>query len=258
MYDPRILIASALGRIIQPVLIDAIPDGRVVIATNPDELSQALNTSLAFDIALVDLCWHDRRLEWNFDGLDAIRAIHIRNASTACICTMQGESFEDDHAAEALDQSFHPEILGVIEKAHPPTTFGQVIQAAAFGNPWPVPRVVRSPGSTAIHEYFSRGRGRTAGRLAATIATGRVSRYEQLARLANVAPDTASKVTSYLEPLLRARNEIDLSEPVTQSAVYRWCGEHAPYLMSWARRNLPPDTGITRRERSTLLTIVER
>ena len=41
----------------------------------------------------------------------------------------------------------------------------------------------------------------------------------------------------YLGPLIRERGEHAEGLPLTTQTVYRWCGEHARYLISWCRRN---------------------
>ena len=88
-----------------------------------------------------------------------------------------------------------------------------------------------------IHAYFKKGRGATAARLAGAIASGRAVNHETLASTAHVGYDTAAKLVDYLGPLIKARREHSEDLKMTPEVVYRWCGEHAPYILSWCRRN---------------------
>ena len=73
--------------------------------------------------------------------------------------------------------------------------------------------------------------------MAGAIASGRASSHGTLAEAANVRYDTAAKVgREYLGELIWRRGEH--TEPtVPASVVYRWCGEHSRYVLSWCRRN---------------------
>ena len=88
-----------------------------------------------------------------------------------------------------------------------------------------------------IHAYFKKGKGATAARLAGAIASGRAVNHDTLASTAHVGYDTAAKIVDYLGPLIRARREHDQELKMTPEVVYRWCGEHAAYILSWCRRH---------------------
>jgi hypothetical protein len=77
----------------------------------------------------------------------------------------------------------------------------------------------------------------TAARLAGAIASGRAVNHETLAGTAHVGYDTAAKLVDYLGPLIRDRREHSRELKMTPEVVYRWCGEHARYILSWCRRN---------------------
>ena len=88
-----------------------------------------------------------------------------------------------------------------------------------------------------IHAYFKKGKGATAARLAGAIASGRAVNHDTLASTAHVGYDTAAKLVDYLGPLIKARREHNQDLKMTPEVVYRWCGEHAAYILSWCRRN---------------------
>lgn len=235
----RILVVAALAPIIEPVLVSEYPTSRVTTAVDSDALRSAVSGQPRYDVALVDLVWSDSRLEWNFDGLDAIALLHQLNRNPAVVLTVQGHGLEADHLDEAADRGVHPEVVGVYSKLQGIGALRQVIDAAAVGAPGPFARRPGPRHGLAIHEYFRGGGGRTAGVLAAAAASGRATNYQALAALAHVAPDTATKLVKYLGPLIRQRQETPPDQPLTQAAVYRWCGEHARYLLSWHRRHNP-------------------
>ena len=73
--------------------------------------------------------------------------------------------------------------------------------------------------------------------MAGAIASGRATGHASLAEVANVKYDTAAKIgREYLGELIWRRGEhVEPTVPVP--VVYRWCGEHARYILSWCRRN---------------------
>jgi len=73
--------------------------------------------------------------------------------------------------------------------------------------------------------------------LAGAIASGRAVNHETLASAAHVGYDTAAKLVDYLGPLIKDRGEHGPGLKMTPEVVYRWCGEHARYILSWCRRN---------------------
>jgi hypothetical protein len=74
--------------------------------------------------------------------------------------------------------------------------------------------------------------------MAGAIAAGRAANHDTLATAAKCSRNTAVKVAEkYLGPLIRERAEHADDLPLTTQTVYRWCGEHSRYLISWCRRN---------------------
>ena len=95
----------------------------------------------------------------------------------------------------------------------------------------------RKQSAVAVHPVpgTQRHHRRTDGR---AIASGNAADNATLAAVTKVSINTANKVaTNYIGPLMRARNEHDERLPLTQPSVYRWCGLHARYIVSWCRRH---------------------
>ncbi|MFZ2510778.1 MAG: response regulator [Gordonia sp. (in: high G+C Gram-positive bacteria)] len=231
----RILIASPLGRVIAAPLQATFDDVTVSVATTDAEVRSMVSGTVRYDVVAADLIWNKPEMEWQFDGIDVIDQLRLAERHAPVVMATQGHSMEIDHLEEAR---LRPEVFGVIPKAAGLAAIVDGLRTVALGRRLaPVP----SPpggGRTPLYELFGDRRGETAGRLAGAIAAGRASDNASLARVAKVSPSTANKVTShYLGPIMTARGEHDAQLPLTQGAVYRWCGLHARYLTSWCRRN---------------------
>ena len=159
----------------------------------------------------------------------------------------QGNSMEHDLLDEAR---LRPEVVSVFHKSAGTGALPALIRDAAVGKRHAVP--LRSPRKPAVYELFRTRKGQTAGRMAGAIAVGRASDGASLAAAAGVGINTANKAaTHYLGPMILQRGEHDPALPLTLSAVYRWCGLHSRYLVSWCRRHghadvLQGPTGVLR------------
>jgi CheY-like chemotaxis protein len=234
---PRILVAAALAKIIEPLVRASFGDALVRIAEDQGAVEEAVNGRLRFDVVVADLTWNDYAVEYSFDGLDVLNALRRTGRQTPVIFAAQGHGLERDHLDEAVEQ---PEVVGIYRKATGPRPLmeainiavsGGTLQAAQFppdGSPADIPR---------IHSYFGKGKGATAARLAGAIASGRAVNHETLASTAHVGYDTAAKIVDYLGPLIKDRREHSPGLKMTPEVVYRWSGEHARYILSWCRRN---------------------
>ena len=70
---PRILVAAALGKIIEPILRQSLTDARVRIAEDKGAVLRAIGDRLRFDVVVTDLTWMDYAVEYSFDGLDVLK-----------------------------------------------------------------------------------------------------------------------------------------------------------------------------------------
>jgi len=234
---PRILVAAALGKIIEPILRQSLTDSTVRIAEDKAAVQRAISDRLRFDVVVSDLTWMDYAVEYSFDGLDVLNSLRRAGRQTPVIFAAQGQGRERDYLDEAVEQ---PEVVGIYRKATGPGPLIEAIGIAVSGGTLDVSRF--PPGNSPpdimpIHAYFKKGKGVTAARLAGAIASGRAVNHETLASSAHVGYDTAAKIVDYLGPLIRARREHNDELKMTPEVVYRWCGEHAAYILSWCRRN---------------------
>jgi hypothetical protein len=166
--------------------------------------------------------------------LDILRSV---GRQTPVIFAAQGHGVERDHLDEAVEQ---PEVVGIYRKATGPQPLIEAVDIAVRGGNLTEPQFSPAgspPGIPRIHTYFGKGKGSTAARLAGAIASGRAVNHETLASTAHVGYDTAAKLVDYLGPLIRDRGEHSPELKMTPEVVYRWCGEHARYILSWCRRN---------------------
>src|ERR1700751_1480401 len=234
---PRILIAAALGKIIEPILRQSLTDATIRIAEDKAAVQRAVGDRLRFDVVVTDLTWMDYAVEYSFDGLDVLNALRQAGRQTPVIFAAQGHGRERDHLDEAVEQ---PEVVGIYRKATGPAPLIESIDIAVSGGSLDVTRFPPDnspPDIMRIHAYFKKGKGATAARLAGAIASGRAVNHDTLASTAHVGYDTAAKIVDYLGPLIKARREHNQDLKMTPEVVYRWCGEHAAYILSWCRRN---------------------
>lgn len=237
--DLRILVASPLALIIEPALRARFPDGTVTVALDREQVEQAVRGRLRHDIVVSDLMWNSAE-EFTFDGLDVLAILRAADRVSPVVMATQGHGAERDHLEEVLA---HEEVRGILQKSAGPQELFRIVEevaggagAGAGGAPLSRP-TLEMPAIPRIHSYFAHGRGRTAARMAGAIASGRAVGHATLAEVANVKYDTAAKIgREYLGDLIWRRGEhVEPTVPVP--VVYRWCGEHARYIVSWCRRN---------------------
>jgi CheY-like chemotaxis protein len=234
---PRVLVAAALGKIIEPLLRQSLTDATLRIAEDRAAVERAVGERLRFDVVVIDLTWNDYAVEYSFDGLDVLDMLRKTRRQTPVIFAAQGHGVERDHLDEAVEQ---PEVVGIYRKVTGPQPLIDAVDIAVRGGSLTGPQFPPAgspPSIPRIHAYFGKGRGSTAARLAGTIASGRAVNHETLASAAHVSYDTAAKLVDYLGPLIKDRGEHGPGLKMTPEVVYRWCGEHARYILSWCRRN---------------------
>ena len=232
-WDPRVLVASPQGRVVVPNLADAFPEATVRVAEDREAVHREVTQRVRFDVVVADLVWNRPELEFTFDGLDLVDMIGAADRLAPVIIATQGHSMERDLLEEAR---LRPEVFSVFHKSAGADHLPALIRDAAIGkrrNGFSV-----APMNKPLYELFRGRRGETAGRMAGAIASGRATDGASLALSAGVALNTASKVTThYLGPIIQERGEHDPALPMTLGAVYRWCGLHARYIVSWCRRH---------------------
>ncbi|MBN0973301.1 response regulator transcription factor [Gordonia sp. BP-94] len=229
----RILIASPLGHVVADPLKATFEGSLVTVARDRDEFRNAIAARVRFDVVSADLIFNHAELEWTFDGLDVIEGLRTSDRLAPVLLATQGHSMEEDHLAEARRRA---DVSGVVAKSAGLHTFVESLRTVAYGQ-----RITSRPESgsrPSLFEMFNGRRGTTAARMAGAIAAGNAADVATLAEVARVSANTASKVASnYVGPMMRARNEHDERLPLTQASVFRWCGLHARYIVSWCRRH---------------------
>ena len=100
---PRLLVAAALGKIIEPLLRQSLTGATVRIAEDRAAVERALGDRLRFDVVVTDLTWMDYAVEYSFDGLDVLDMLRRTRRQTPVIFAAQGHGTERDHLDEAVD-----------------------------------------------------------------------------------------------------------------------------------------------------------
>src|SRR5258708_17214600 len=170
---PRILVAAALGKIIEPLLRQGLSDATVRIAEDQAAVERAVTDRLRFDVVVADLTWNDYAVEYSFDGLDVLNALRDALRPTPVIFAAQGHGVERDHLDEAVEQ---PEVAGIYRKAMGPGPLIEAIYIAVKGGKlttFRFPHGGNPPDIPPIHAYFWGGEGITPGRMAGAIASRR-------------------------------------------------------------------------------------
>jgi CheY-like chemotaxis protein len=230
----RVLVAAALAEIVAPTFRAEFSPGTVAVAGDEQEVRAAITDSLRFDVILTALTWNDVEIEYAFDGLDVLDLVERLGRHTPVLFAAQGHGVERDHLDEAAARAG---VAGVVSKASGLGALVAALRLVAAGRTLaPSPTPAARP---TLHEYFGAGRrGETAGRMAGAIAAGRAVNHDTLATAAKCSRNTAIKVADkYIGPLIRERADHPPDVPLTTQVVYRWCGEHSRYLVSWCRRN---------------------
>ncbi|MFF4027570.1 response regulator [Nocardia elegans] len=203
------------------------------MAIDRDQVEQAVTGTFRFDVVVADLVWNRPELEFAFDGLDVIDLLGRAGRPAPVILATQGHSMEQDLIDEAR---LRPEVVGIFPKSSGVDALLEAIEMVAVGKRLPESEFSRS--RPPLYELFQTGKGATAARMAGAIAAGRATDSNSLLRVTSYGKNTVNKVTNqYIGPIMIARGEHDPSLPLTLGAVYRWCGLHARYLLSWCRRN---------------------
>src|SRR5215467_14850051 len=127
---PRILVAAALGKIIEPILRQSLTDATIRIAEDKAAVQRAIGDRLRFDVVVTDLTWMDYAVEYSFDGLDVLNALRQAGRQTPVIFAAQGHGIERDHLDEAVEQ---PEVVGIYRKSTGPALLNQAIDIAIRG-----------------------------------------------------------------------------------------------------------------------------
>lgn len=229
----RILVASPLGKIVAPTLAQAFKSSTVAVAVDRESVRQLVAAKYRYDVVVADLIWNNPGLEFSFDGLDVVNLLQKAGRLAPVLLAAQGHSMERDHLEEA---QLRPEIAGVYEKSSGIETLLAAVRAAAVGDSTQKATPPTDP--KPLCQSFTGQRGITAARLAGAIAAGRSSNGPSLSRAAHVGINTANKVARvYLGPIIEERGEVEPGLKMTSEVVYRWCGLHARYLVSWCRRH---------------------
>src|SRR5262249_21564210 len=177
---PRVLVAAALGKIIEPLLRQSLTDATLRIAEDQAAMKRAVGERLRFDVVVIDLTWNDYAVKYSFDGLDVLDMLRRTRRQTPVIFAAQGHGVERDHLDEAVEQ---PEMVGIYRKVTGPQPLIDAVDIAVRGDTLTGPQYPSAgspPNIPRIHAYFGKGRGSTAARLAGAIASGRAVNHENL------------------------------------------------------------------------------
>ena len=157
---PRVLVAAALGKIIEPLLRQSLSDATVRIAEDQAAVERAVGDRLRFDVVVSDLTWNDHVIEYSFDGLDVLDILRSSGRQTPVIFAAQGHGVERDHLDEAVEQ---PEVVGIYRKATGPQPLIEAVDIAVRGGNLTEPQFLPRAALRVFHGSIpisAKGRGR--------------------------------------------------------------------------------------------------
>ena len=105
---PRLLVAAALGKIIEPLLQQALPEATVRIAEDRAAVERAFSDRLRYDVVVIDLTWMDYAVEYSFDGLDVLDMLRRTRRQTPVIFAAQGHGPERDGKFKSICLTVFP------------------------------------------------------------------------------------------------------------------------------------------------------
>jgi DNA-binding NarL/FixJ family response regulator len=232
----RVLVVSMLGGVIASPLTQVGAD--VAVARDSVDLARILSTRKRCDIAVVDLVWNSLKLEWSFDGLDVLATLTKQtHKSSRTLIAVHGLVQEWDYLEEAVG---HELFSGVFVKASGFRALTEAIKRVAEGDCYwdpnfPLGLEQRLQPLTSISAFLSSSD--VIAHVSGAIASGQARDWNQLAKLLSYSVHTVNKTTQRFADFLTSRGEVAEPSDVSQAVVFRWCGEHARYIISWCRRN---------------------
>lgn len=233
----RILLATVLGKFVDRQVRAAFPADAVYVADSPQAIQHAAATRQRFDVVVTDIVWRRDGIATGFDGLDVLAALRRADSQVRIILVAYGADGERDYIDEALGE---PQVAGIFPMVLGPSALVRAVTIAASGGRLAepdFPSCASPPGVPRIHEYLHGRRSMTAAKVVWAIASGRAASYHTLVQATGIPKNTVQKVMGQLGPLIVARGELAAGLSMTSEVLYRWCGEHAGYILSWCRRN---------------------
>jgi DNA-binding NarL/FixJ family response regulator len=230
---PRILLATVLGKFAEPHLLHSFKDAAVHSVGSPQGLQAVLTSRLQFDVLVADLCWPG----YAFDGLDVLKLVRDNERWVQVILVASGTPGERDYIDEAADSH---RVAGTYHVGLGPDALVRAVRTTLAGGKLTEPDVtahVGAPGNTRIDHFLRRRKSASLAKVLGVIASGRAADYRAIANITGIPEDTVNKTPAALQQLLVARGELAPGAVTNAGVLYRWCGLHADYLLSWCRRN---------------------
>lgn len=228
----RVLLASPLAEVIAA---DLAADHHVEVVRTPRDLASTVIGRLRHDVVVADLIWQHGDLVRSFDGLDVVAALSEVGREAPVLLGLSGIPAEQDHLAEGLTL---PAVRGVIAKRSGLPRLRAAIDVLAQGGrdfDDCQPDRSRLLAAPAIHQLFDASH--LCAAVAGAIASRQTTGWADIADLTGYATRTVQSAPQRFADLIVAMDEAPEPEAVNQAVLFRWCGEHAPYILSWCRRH---------------------
>jgi len=248
--NARVLVASALAEIVEPILAQHFV--HVDVVRNEADLDQLVRAHQAgaepFDVAVVDLLWSTFDSQWTFDGLDVLSELERSGLASKVVLALQGHDAERDHLDEAYG---HRLVRGAMVKGNGLKVLIESIHGVHDGervvHP-DLPAGLDDPTRLTVDRWLREHD--LVAEVAGAVASQQANDWQEVAEVTSFAYATVRGCGFVFGEALAEFGAVAPGEEVNQAVIFRWCGEHARYIVSWCRRNGYPQ--FTRRSRAAL------
>ena len=222
------IIASPMAELLSTAIG---PGNQILPLTEPGQIPRLATSDHGADVVVVDLAWTGTA---GIDGLDVVESVSAAEATTPVLAVLTANGAGDDHLAEAAT---HEVVRGAVRVTDGTRALRQAAETVVGGRQYwlgggSADGVVPEP---VVARLFNGNR--FYGHVAGAIASGQATRWKDVAELSGLSVRTIEAAPERFGDVVHRTGGAASPQAVNQAVLFRWCGERAPYIRSWCRRN---------------------